>query len=197
MSETPKTPTEPNIPSAVETPATPETPAEPPAAVKPPAEPTPPVDAKPPVEPKAAVDPKPGDETDPPQERVVPKASEYTLPEGMPIQVAEWANQNGFTQEQLDNTLQYFQHVTTSSKDAEFKTIRQQGEAFVKSWGDKGEYNLSIVRRALAQNDPDGSLKDLLEMSGYGNHPAVEKDPSRRFDRSRRHDAGVRPHPPA
>ena len=179
MNET-VTPTEPSAESqTTATTATGEAPAatppaETPQATAPAAAPTPPADATPPAEPPASADSPPSDDTST-QKRVVPTVEEYVLPEGVPRQIAEFAHTNDMTQDQLNHTLNYFGSMQQAMQDNEQKVIRQGGEELVKSWGDKSERNLSIVRRALAQNDPDGSLKNVLEASGYGNHPAVIK----------------------
>lgn len=106
-------------------------------------------------------------------ERVVPEADKYNLPEGVPQNVAEFAHKNDMTQEQLDETLKEFGGYIQNTKIAEQKLLREQGEAHVKSWGEKADYNLSLVRRALAQNDPDGHLTKVLDDTGFGNHPVV------------------------
>lgn len=143
-------------------PATPSHEAAPPEVSEAPAEtlaPTPEASAPPP-------------EAEPPPEASDRSESEevtYVLPEGVPQQVAEFAKQHDMTQKQLDGTLQYFGNI----KQAELASIRTAGEAHVKNWGDKGQHNLNLARRALSQNDPDGELKTALDNSGFGNHPAV------------------------
>lgn len=176
MPETPP----PNVP------ATP--PAAPPAPpAEPPKEPAPP--ATPPAEPPATPSESPKEppkepETppaDPPKDlpkadRVVPKTpEEYKLPEHVPPQVAKFAHENDMTQAQLDSTLKYYGEMVNGARQAEATAMRQHGDALVASWGDNAQHNLSLVRRALAQNDPNGELKQVLEESGYGNHPAVLK----------------------
>ena len=51
--------------------------------------------------------------------------------------------------------------------------LRNLGEAHVKNWGDESKTKLSLAKRALKLNDPDGELSKMLSESGYGNHPAV------------------------
>lgn len=105
--------------------------------------------------------------------RVVPEADKYVLPEGVPPQLAQFASQNDMTQVQLDNALQYFGAYNKASTDSQAQFLEKQGEEHTEKWGDQKEYNLALVRRALSQNDPDGTLKDMLNTTGYGNHPAV------------------------
>lgn len=107
-------------------------------------------------------------------ERTVPQAADYKLPEGAPEDIRDWAHSNGFTQEQLDAAIPQFTKVAQGQKMAELQALRQQGEQFVKeTWGDEAKYNLNLAKQALNANDPDGTLKQALNESGYGNHPAV------------------------
>ena len=108
-----------------------------------------------------------------PPERVVPAADGYTLPEGLDPVIGQFANEHGFTQEQLDSTLEYFGNVIQNSEKSKVEALRTLGEAHLKNWGDQAQHNLSLAKRALAQNDPEGSLAKALNESGYGNHPAV------------------------
>ena len=174
---TPVTPAEPTTPPAEPTtpPAEPTAPAAAPASGKPtaPAEPAPSQapPATPPAEPPAASDPPAA----PPEggPRVVPKADGYTLPKGAPAELGQFANQNDMTQEQLDATLTQFGGFITRSRQTEQLNMRKAGEEHVKSWGDNSKYNLTLAKRALKQNDPEGKLTKALNESGYGNHPAV------------------------
>ena len=113
-------------------------------------------------------------EPEPPKdERVVPKPSEYELPEGMPDNIRIFAHENGLTQEQLNASLQQFGGYIGGMKQAEQQALREAGEAHLKQWGDQAQTNLALAKQALKQNDPDGALAQALEDSGYGNHPAV------------------------
>jgi hypothetical protein len=161
--QTPAAPSQaPAEPAASETPVAPasETPAAAPQEpISTPAQPAPPPET--PAEPVAPV------------ERVVPAADGYKLPEGVPAEVGQFANDNNMTQEQLDATLTHFGGVISASKAAEAEAMRSLGEAQLAKWGDQADHNLSLAKRALAQNDPDGSLTKALNESGWGNHPAV------------------------
>lgn len=119
------------------------------------------------------VETTPEPQPEPVPERVVPQADGYTLPEGVPTQIAEFANKNDMTQEQLDTSLQFFGKISQGTREAEVQAVRSAGEAHVKNWGEASKANLSIARRALAQNDPEGVLKKTLDSTGFGNHPAV------------------------
>lgn len=164
--ETP-TPETPAATPPVEAPAAPATPE--PTAVTPPEPAAQP--AQPPQEPVTPPPVEPPSDT--PPERVVPAADGYTLQEGMPAELGEFANKNGFTQEQLDVTVQKFGGYFQGMKNAEQAALKSLGEAHLKNWGGEAPHNLTLAKRALAQNDPSGSLAQALNESGYGNHPAV------------------------
>lgn len=105
--------------------------------------------------------------------RVVPKAEDYKLPDSVPERVAQFAHDNDMTQEQLDNTFKEFGSYMKLARDGEKQTMINDGHSHVQKWGKEKEYNLSIVRRALKQNDPKGELRAVLDESGFGNHPVV------------------------
>lgn len=113
------------------------------------------------------------DETETPAERVVPEAADYKLPEGAPSVIGEFANKNGFTQEQLDATIEHFGGYVKASEQVKIDSMRKAGGELIESWGENGKYNMSLAKKALRQNDPDGELSKALSESGYGNHPAV------------------------
>jgi hypothetical protein len=121
--------------------------------------------------PEEAVAPEAAPEVAP--ERIVPKPSEYTIPEGMPDSMRIFAHENGFTQTQLDATLTNMGAYVEANTTAQRVALRDMGEAHLKNWGDQKETNLNLAKQALHQNDPDGQLAKALDDSGYGNHPAV------------------------
>lgn len=153
----------------VDPPATPPVtpPVDPPAdlPVTPPVDP-PPVDTLP-AEPPPA-DPPPVDGI-----RVVPKAAEYKLPDGAPPELGEFANKNDMTQIQLDATVRQFGAILQGTKAAEQASLKNAGDAHIKNWGENGKFKLTLAKRALQQNDPNGEMAKALDTSGYGNHPAV------------------------
>ena len=171
-------PVEPTAPTTIP-------PVEPTSAVEPKFEPTaPPAAAGPAATAPAAPVKEPAVQTEPSTEptadptkvsdvRVVPSVDKYVLPEGVPKYVAQAAFDNDMTQSQLDSSLKQFSGYLTSSKKASLDKLRTDGEAHVKTWGDVSESNLSLVRRALRQNDPDGTLRKALDETGFGNHPVV------------------------
>ena len=106
-------------------------------------------------------------------ERVVPKPEEYKIPEGLPKELGQFAHENQYTQEQLDAAIKMFDSYSQATKVSQQIALRQLGEAHIKNWGDEANFKLTLAKRALKQNDPDGALAKALNESGYGNHPAV------------------------
>lgn len=125
-------------------------------------------EAKPDVDTKTA-----NEEGDQPPVRVIPEIDKYVLPDGTPQRVAEFANKNDMTQEQLDSSLAEFGLYMSEADQQARKLMRDNGEAHVKSWGKQSKTNLSLCKRALQVNDPEGTLTKVLDDSGYGNHPVV------------------------
>jgi len=106
-------------------------------------------------------------------ERVVPAATEYKLPKGVPAEFGEFANANGFTQEQVDASLQQFGKVLASHDASTRTAMHQAGINQLEQWGDKKDENLAVIRQGLAFHDPNGELTKVLNDTGYGNSPVV------------------------
>lgn len=116
-------------------------------------------------------------------EPVVPEAYEFTMPEGVELDKAAADEFSAVAKElKLDNA--------TAQKVADVGARMAQRQAeqhakLVESWveevktdreigGDKLDENLGIARQAMdAFGSPE--LKELLNRSGLGNHPAVVK----------------------
>ncbi len=127
-------------------------------------------DAQPTTEPKAA-------------EPQVPESYEYKMPEGIEL---DKAAADEFTA--IAKELKLDQATAQKVADIGAKMAQRQTEAHVKlveSWveqvktdseigGDKLDENLAIARKAIdAFGTPE--LKDVLNSTGLGNHPAVIK----------------------
>ena len=134
------------------------------------------------VEPTVEPEPQQETEAPPPEstaeptesvERVVPAADGYKLPEGIPPEVGKFANEHGFTQDQLDAALTQFSTMAQAQELHGKQSLRAMGEAQLKEWGEQADYKLNLAKRALKANDPDGTLTQALNETGYGNHPAV------------------------
>lgn len=122
---------------------------------------------------KAAKPTDDADASDKPADRVVPEAADYVLPDNAPPGLAEFANKADLTQDQLDQTLAQFGGLMQQHEQFKLDTITANGNKHVESWGSQKDYNLSLVRRALKQNDPDNKLKELLDQTAMGSHPVV------------------------
>ena len=103
----------------------------------------------------------------------IPQPDEYKLPDGVPKDFGKFAHEHGFTQEQVDASLQHFSGYVQAAEQVKLQALRSMGEKHLEDWGERKDYNLSLAKRALKQNDPDGKLAQALNESGYGNHPAV------------------------
>lgn len=105
--------------------------------------------------------------------RIVPEVDGYELPEGVPTQLAQFAHDTDMTQDQLNATLGFFGAYKDSTEKAQEKVLHEAGVNHVETWGDEKEYNLTLVQSAISQNDPSGAMLDMLENTGYGNHPVI------------------------
>lgn len=175
-SQTPATPAEPTT-VVTEEPTVAAAPAEPNVNDPAPgtfADPPPTQDPEPQqsAEPQSPTDPETPPEPGP-DGRVVPQPSEYELPEGMPDSIRIFANEHGFTQDQLNATLGQFGGYLQGMQQTEQKALREAGEAHLKNWGQDAQHKLGLARQALKQNDPEGKLMEALNNSGWGNHPDV------------------------
>lgn len=126
---------------------------------------------------------QPGKEGDKPAEPKVPEAYDFKMPEGVELDKAA-ADEFGTIAKEMGLTQEQAQKVA----DVGAKMAQRQAEQhaqLVESWvtqvktdkeigGDKLDENLGVARKAMdAFGSPE--LKDLLNSSGLGNHPAVIK----------------------
>jgi outer membrane biosynthesis protein TonB len=125
------------------------------------------------TEPQSTTEPEPEPTEPEPATRVVPKPSEYELPEGAPDNLRIFAHEQGFTQDQLNASLTQFGAYMHGMRQTEQTALRQAGEAHLKNWGPDAKNKLALAKAALRQNDPEGKLLEALNTSGYGNHPDV------------------------
>lgn len=113
----------------------------------------------------------PGEEA--PVERVVPAADGYTLPQGAPQALGQFAHENGFTQEQLDSTMKEFGGYLQTMEQGQKQQLFTAGTQHVESWGEAKAENIETVKRGLSYHDKDGTLTQLLNQTGFINHPVV------------------------
>lgn len=111
-----------------------------------------------------------------------PEAYELTAPEGYPADGLPALNKlcrdNGLTKAQGEAVLKYLHTNYTAWQESQAAQVKKWGEeirADKDFGGDKFEANVADARRGLATFDEDGSIRAMLEATGYGNHPAVLK----------------------
>ena len=128
------------------------------------------------TEPQSPTEPEPSEPQEPqePEARVVPKPSEYELPEGLPDNLRIFAHEHGFTQDQLNATLQQFGGYMQGMQQAEAQAMRQMGEAHVKNWGPEAKQNLVLAKSAMGWlNEQIDGFADYINNSPAGNNPQV------------------------
>lgn len=114
------------------------------------------------------------------------KAEPYTLtaPEGYPISEKELSDFNrhclevGMTKEQAEKSLEMLHSNFKATQEA-FEAQRRDWVAEIKSdkeyGGEKFKETVADAKRALAQFDEGGTIRTLLEETGYGDNPAIIK----------------------
>lgn len=117
------------------------------------------------------VAPKPAKPVKP--ERVVPEKDSYSLPDGTPKEIADFANSNDMTQDQLDGTLQYFGDILQKSENTKRDNLQKAGKAHMDNWGKDAKYNLGLAKRALQHTDKEGKFAEWLTSTGHGDNPVV------------------------
>ena len=136
-------------------------------------------------DPNAAAPEQKPEEAQKPVAPVVPEAyADFKLPEGVEIDktmlegVKAQFKEAGYTQEQAQKAI-----------DLHIKGLQEQQEIFIqerKNWvaelkadkefgGDKFDTTAKGAQLALRKFDADGKMLDLLETSGFGDHPGVIK----------------------
>jgi hypothetical protein len=158
----------------------------PPAQVPPPAA-TPPV--TPPVTPPAATPPatlltKPNENQ--PQPKVVPEKYDIKLPEGSKLdashveKIALFAKERGLSNEDAQAIVERDQKLLSAREEAMTQEVRKivegwptQAKADPEIGGEAFDKNVELAKRVVDRIDKEGSLKKLLNESGYGNHPDV------------------------
>lgn len=117
---------------------------------------------------------EPQEPTEPIPERVVPKPSEYELPEGLPDNIRIFAHEHGFTQDQLNATLDQFSGYIHGMHQAEAQAMRQLGEAHVKNWGPEAKTNMALAKAAMNWLDTQiEGFSNYINGSMAGNNPHV------------------------
>jgi hypothetical protein len=112
-----------------------------------------------------------GSDSGPTDTTVDPKA--YTVPEEVPMELRQWAAQNGFTDTQFKAALGKYQEAMTSMAQGTAQQLAQAGQKQLEAWGEEKDVKLSAAKDALSRFDTTGEVRQLLKQTGYGNHPAV------------------------
>lgn len=106
----------------------------------------------------------------------IPEASEYKIPENFPIKdIGEWAAKVGYTQEQLDHMLALNEHVETTRSTAVEQAYKAGLDQLFTEWGEDKDSNVKHAKQVISHFDKTGELKQLLNETRAGNHPAVVK----------------------
>ena len=105
---------------------------------------------------------------------MVPKPSEYELPEGLPDNIRIFAHEQGLTQEQLNATITQFGGYLQGIQQSEAQAMRQLGESHVKNWGPEAKTNMALAKSALNWLDTQiEGFSNYVNTSQAGNNPHV------------------------
>lgn len=113
-----------------------------------------------------------------------PEAYELKAPEGYPISEDGLKDLNALckgaklTREQGEAVLKYMHSNYAAWQDSQVAQVAKWAEearADKDFGGDKFDANVADAKRGLATFDTDGSIRAMLEETGYGSHPAVLK----------------------
>lgn len=117
---------------------------------------------------------------------VVPDKYDLKLPEGSTLDpkalesVSAFAKENGLSQEAAQAVLEREHSLVKGLQKAQ----TQEWEATKERWlkesmsdkelgGDRLKESVEIASRAIKRFDPTGKMTEMLEKSGFGNHPEV------------------------
>lgn len=104
----------------------------------------------------------------------IPAPEGYKLPEGVPPEAAQFAHENGLTQQQLDSVIAQMSTWRTVSDEATVTELAEKGQAKLQEWGDKAKENVKLATDAVSYLEAKApGLKQLLNETGYGNHPLL------------------------
>ena len=113
-----------------------------------------------------------------------PEPYEIEAPEGYPItpenlkSLNAHFNELGLTKEQAEKALAYRAEqyaAFQASQQAQRKSWITEIQADKEYGGEKFKETVADAKRALAQFDDDGSIRGLLNETGYGDNPAIIK----------------------
>ena len=122
-------------------------------------------------------------QTDGGSDKLVDKPEPYELeaPEGYPIpadklkSLTAHFNEIGLTREQAEKQIEYMSRQYAEFQESQ-KSQRRAWISEIKEFGgEKFKETVADAKRALAQFDDDGSIRGMLNETGYGDNPAIIK----------------------
>lgn len=99
--------------------------------------------------------------------------SSYDVPDYIGDDLKSFAAEQKLSNEQFNSIINKFEGYLGTTAKAQMEQLAKEGEKFISNWGDKAEQNVFLAKRALEITDPNGELKEMLNKTGYGNHPMV------------------------
>jgi hypothetical protein len=81
----------------------------------------------------------------------------------------------GLTTKQTQQLIDAYAEDVQEGMKAREQTGREAEDALKAKYGNNFSRNMAISQRALKAVDEDGSIKEFLEDTGLGNHPALIK----------------------
>lgn len=106
------------------------------------------------------------------QQKIAPDG--YTLPEGAPAELGQFAHDNNLSQEQLDGVMSKLVTMNADSNTAQRTKLANDGQAKLVEWGEASKENVSLAVNAVDyMESKTPGVKEMLETTGYGNHPIV------------------------
>lgn len=104
----------------------------------------------------------------------VVKPEEYQLPQGVPEDVRGVAHSLALTQDQLNGILEFQANNFQAASQRELEGMAAAGQQKLTEWGAQAKENLELGKTAVGYIESKSpGLVDMLNKTGYGNHPVV------------------------
>jgi hypothetical protein len=104
----------------------------------------------------------------------IPAPDGYKLPDGVPVEIGQFAHKNNLSQEQLDSVLVEMARINDTKTTGNLAELAEKGQAKLKEWGDNAqEYTKLAVDAVNYFEEETPGLKQMLKETGYGNHPQL------------------------
>lgn len=104
---------------------------------------------------------------------VLPEGVDY--PDGFLDELREEAHALGLTKRQFSQYVQGEAQAWLEGTKGAVKQVREWNNEIKEEWGGAHERNLAIAKRALSHIDKDGKLAAILNETGLGNHPVLQR----------------------